>query len=348
MPFGAGVIQHMNYAQTVGTPPVNQTESRVQTYQLEIPLSSVWPQQNRFDWSLLESWLDVWSAGGKTTTVCVKVIPSGQESSPWAASCIPPWMLTQGIQQLQLNYGGIQTWPVLWDPIFQSLYAQFVSAFAQQYDGDPRIEWVLIGTGPFCCSKVVEATLWSDPPSVQAIRAAGYSDAAWFSACREFAKIYASRFQRTTLMFGISEYINRGYNEAAGFDHLTLGNNVASLPAISGGRPAVGLFYHDLRGTAYWSASNWPAYFAALGNTCPIALGLDNAASPSPGTLATYGDPLVTAEYAFGGGSTGLPSINTTYYELYTADVGAANPAKNNYQPAFDNSLTWVSHHLGF
>ena len=341
MPFGSGVIQHMNYAQTVGSPPVNLAEPRVRIYQLELPLSALWPQEKKYDWSLLENWLNRWTVGGKRATVCVKFVPSGQENSPWAAGCLPAWLAAR-VQTVTVNFGTPQVWPVVWDPAFQALFAEFVQAFARRYDGDDRVEWVLIGTGVFCSSKAAPPPVFNDPG--QALQQAGYTDANFFNGCLQIAQTYANAFSKTWLMFGTSEYVNGQRIEMQGFDHLTLAKEVVGLAVPSGAtRPKVGLFYHNLRGTDNWKLGPWPAALAALSQQSPLALGLDNAASASAQEQQIYGNPITTAQYGFGGGSTGIPPLPTDYYELYADDVSAAVAYNQNYQPDFDTALTWLA-----
>jgi len=129
------------------------------------------PNDPSFNWGPIESYLN--SFVGKTTTykngkvvkrpvgVQIQLLAGGCESSDTPKSCrglqLPDWL----IDEIEDNGGTIPAhiprgeqcgkayYPPWRDETFQKRWAQMMLAFGKKYDGDPRLAFIHIATGPY-------------------------------------------------------------------------------------------------------------------------------------------------------------------------------------------------------
>lgn len=88
--------------------------------------------------------------------------------------------------------------PKYWDPIYQTKYEAFISAFAAQFDGDPNIEYIQIGVGKFGETQPCDD---QDNAYVSAALAAdGHSDYTWPYIVNDITDIYDRHFSQTQLL----------------------------------------------------------------------------------------------------------------------------------------------------
>lgn len=104
------------------------------------------PKEGQFDWSPLENFLAGWGKAGK---VCnIGVMCANTHSRAPEGYVTPKWVFDAGAKKIEMvldpkrstaGTAGKKVAPVFDDPVFLAKYANFLRAFAQRYDGDPRI-----------------------------------------------------------------------------------------------------------------------------------------------------------------------------------------------------------------
>jgi alpha-glucosidase len=113
---------------------------------MRLDWASVEPQEGQYDWTALDRFLDSWGRLGK---VCnVGVMCANTHSRAPEGYVTPKWVFGAGAKKIEIMLNpdqsttgtpGKKVAPVFDDPIFLEKFANFLRAFANRYDGDPRI-----------------------------------------------------------------------------------------------------------------------------------------------------------------------------------------------------------------
>ncbi|MBE0540013.1 MAG: DUF4832 domain-containing protein [Verrucomicrobia bacterium] len=108
--------------------------------------ASVEPREGEFNWSALDRFLESWGRLGKVCNVGVMCANThGRDPEGYVT---PRWVFDAGAKKIEITLNpdqsttgtpGRKIAPVFDDPIFLAKFANFLRAFAQRYDGDPRI-----------------------------------------------------------------------------------------------------------------------------------------------------------------------------------------------------------------
>jgi hypothetical protein len=329
---GSGLFEHMNWNQLNNAPKANINNPYVAGAEIHLPWSMLEPAKGTFNYQLLDRFLAAWAAVGKKVVLSIKTSPDGAETNPYGGSSTPQWVYAEGAKYVTVDKKGItQQIPLAWDPVFLREYQTFVNQFAARYDGNPALEYIIVGPGVFNSTRAIY------PGDIGLFRQAGYTDKVWYDTNVKIMGYYEKAFQGTHLALGMSPFINdrrqgQEYNEF----------KLARLAAQQG----MYIDFHDLKATADWVNSPYPQFFASLGTSTKIALGMDNPTSDSESVEARYGDPVTNVQYAFGGVN-GLPPINTYYIEFYLHDVTAATRGSPTFQNEYYDAmlLAWEDFH---
>ncbi len=333
IPFGYGIFEHMHWKEMKNKPGANIENPYLAGALFHIPWAALEPEKGRLDTRMLDDLLNTWSKKGKKIILYIKIAPaSHKERNPWVESSTPLWVYEAGGRYVESTKKDIyQRFPLYWDPVFLKEHERFIGELAKRYDGHPGIEFILVGPGAFGTTRV------SYPQVIKKFRAAGYTDKKWFETLEKIMDIYKKAFKITPLALGVAPFVKDPDDEDRQYNHFA----IAKLAAEKG----FYLFYHNLRGTDHWLKSPYPRFFASLGSKTKIALGLDNPSSLNEKLRKTYGDPLTTVQYAFGG-LKDLPMINTRYIVLYEPDVEAATPDSKRHKKEYEDAMRWVLERL--
>jgi alpha-glucosidase len=108
--------------------------------------SSLEPQEGQYDWSMIDRFLDSW---GRLGRVCnLGVMCANTHSRAPEGYVTPKWVFDAGAKKIEIMLNPTQSTtgtpgkkvaPVFDDPIFLEKFSNFLRAFAQRYDGDPRL-----------------------------------------------------------------------------------------------------------------------------------------------------------------------------------------------------------------
>ncbi|MCL4787435.1 MAG: DUF4832 domain-containing protein [Verrucomicrobia bacterium] len=113
---------------------------------MRLDWASVEPREGEFNWGALDRFLESWGRLGK---VCnVGVMCANTHGGDPEGYVTPRWVFDAGAKKIEITLNpdqsttgtpGKKIAPVFDDPIFLAKFANFLRAFAQRYDGDPRI-----------------------------------------------------------------------------------------------------------------------------------------------------------------------------------------------------------------
>jgi hypothetical protein len=113
---------------------------------MRLDWASVEPQEGQFNWTALDRFLDAWGRLGK---VCnIGVMCANTHGRDLEGYVTPRWVFDAGAKKVEIVLNpdrsttgtpGKKIAPVFDDPVFLDKFANFLRAFAQRYDGDPRI-----------------------------------------------------------------------------------------------------------------------------------------------------------------------------------------------------------------
>ncbi len=144
-----------------------------------------------FDWSVVDEWLDAQAALGKMANIGFSVY----DGRCCGGSVIPPWMIWENENSVVRCDAMNWAIPRYWDPYFLQQYNEFIQAFAQRYDNDPRVAWVEIGTGIFGEAKP------ADQGDLQCLLDAGLTPELWVETSMNIMDMFAQAFQNTALLY---------------------------------------------------------------------------------------------------------------------------------------------------
>jgi ELWxxDGT repeat protein len=322
---GNGMFEHMTALQVSQRPDAHISDPRIAGAEIHLPWAELEPSKGTFDFSSLDQMLSLWGGAGKKITFDVKTALAGGESGPYQESATPQWVYDEGAAYVVSTSTGVtQKIPVYWDPVFLQEYQKFVNQLAAHCDGNPAIEYLIVGPGVFDTTRVIY------PADMNVFQQVGYTAALWYQTNVQIMGMYQHAFRMSHLALGMAP-LDSAMNPDAQYNEF----NLARLAA----REGMYIYYHNLYGNDTWVNSPYPQFFASLGTSTKIDLGMDNPTSGSSSFQQTYGDPVSCVQYAFGGVN-GLPPNNTYYMEWYLDDVDAATPGSTTYQPIYDTALT--------
>lgn len=332
---GYGFFEDMHYPDLTNNPTANIQNPYLSGPVFHFPWAQLEPNKNQLDTKVLDNVLSLWSGRKKKIILLIKIASGGAEKNPWANSSTPKWVYAEGAKSVIVTVKGItQQIPLYWDPIFQQEYQRFLNLFARRYDGNPSIEFIIVGPGVFGTTRVVY------PKDIKIFRKVGYTDQVWYEAIDKIQQLYQQAFHKTPLALGMGPFIGKNTIEDPKYNHWSIAQLAARRGFI--------LYYHNLKGTSDWyspvpvppgaSWNTYPEFFASFGSRVKIALGRDNPSSGRAQALEKYGDPVRAVKYAFGG-IDGIPVINTYYIVFYEKDVAAGTTGDTNFQQRYKEAM---------
>jgi len=157
-----------------------------------------------YDWTQLETAIKKWSDHGKKAIVRISTCgqkgwtsspPSGFYA-PKAAQGTPQYVFDAGVSKYVVKNSTV---PQYWNSTFVSNFQKFVKAFAAQYDGDSRIEFIqtAVGMGGECKPDTTGKS--GSEPLTSNLKSIGFSNDIWFQFIQNVADTYHSAFTRTKL-----------------------------------------------------------------------------------------------------------------------------------------------------
>lgn len=322
---GNGMFERMTWMQMSQRPDAHISDPRIAGVEIHLPWAQLEPSKGTFDFSALDQMLSLWGGAGKKVTFDVKTAPAGAESGTYAGSATPQWVYNEGAAYVVSNCTGVsEQIPVYWDPVFLREYQRFVEQLAAHCDGNPAIEYVIVGPGVFDTTRLIY------PADLGLFQQVGYTAAQWYQTNARIMGMYQQAFNFSHLALGMAPL--------DGINNPDPQYNQFSLAQLAA-REGMTVYYHNLYGNSTWTNSAYPQFFASLGTSTKIGLGMDNPTSANAAYQQTYGDPVSCVQNAFGGVN-GLAANNTYYMEWYLEDVDAATPGSTVYQPIYDSALT--------
>lgn len=164
-----------------------------------VPWSSIEPARGVFDFSALEEYVSFWAGHGKGV-----ILKNGVLGFNGAGVAMPGWIDEEGVPYFQFmareDDPVFTTMPLVWDSaVFMELYEEYVAALAAQYDGDPRIDFVWIGTGQHGYT-----TADSSAGGAEALPENGWTPEEWETYLHDVIDLYARHFEVTPLVLAAS------------------------------------------------------------------------------------------------------------------------------------------------
>ncbi len=144
--------------------------------------SAVETQPGRYDWSLVDQWLDFQVRSGKVGGIPISTF-NGRCCG--GINALPEYLRRpETLIQVAPNW----SIPNYWHPDYQNAYRNFIYAFGQRYRNDPRLEWVAIATG------IYGETRAADYQDIDALRQKGITSQMWVDYVNKVADWYLDAF----------------------------------------------------------------------------------------------------------------------------------------------------------
>ena len=172
---------------------------------LIINWSTLCPEENKYDFSIIDKALAYWGSKGKKVILNVGAVGFPiRYAGGSLQSATPEWVLKK-VSTYQKNVRvlpwtpdkskqeALTTLPSYFDPRFVEETRKLVKLLGERYDGNPALETVRIGTG----------ILGEDNGTFDGLKAAipGWSKSNWLNYCRQMTDIYETAFQKSQLEF---------------------------------------------------------------------------------------------------------------------------------------------------
>lgn len=156
--------------------------------------ATVEPALGQYNWSFLDTGIDLARANGKKIGISVD-----------AGVYTPSWVYSLGAKTFTLSYGRM---PAPWDPVFRTYWAEFLKQLASRYDNDRQLTFVTMA-GP---GRSVESFFALSGAEVAALNASAGIQG-WITAANQNTDSYANAFARTPF-FSATGVPARGYDDA--------------------------------------------------------------------------------------------------------------------------------------
>ncbi len=288
--------------------------------------SAVETLPGRYDWSIIDTWLDFQSRQGKVGGIpistfngrcCggVNALPAYLRQPPTVLEVAPGWYI-----------------PNYWHPDYLKAYRNFIFAFGQRYRNDPRLEWVAIATG------IYGETRAADYQDIDALRQMGITSQMWVDYVNQVADWYLEAFSENGQLKKVL------LQQAATYTFSPVERAQIQLYAVQKG---IGLSLNSLL------PQQNGAYYGENG-TCNLC-GLYDVVSlyqeQVPLAFETYQMLLCNETYVYWGMLNGLDK-HPTYLRLNTDlfyTVPPWEPPKDGSRDKVENLriFAWVSRYLG-
>ncbi len=150
------------------------------------------PAPDVYRWHAVESWIEKSVAGGKPVALGVNtydgVLDGGDHTPGWVYDHIP---------DARLVCPDGWTMPKFWDARWQEQFERFIAAFADRYDGDPRVAWVEISVGVY--GETAPESFTQRWYVNNCLKPAGLNSILWEETVKRITDIYVRHFQSTPL-----------------------------------------------------------------------------------------------------------------------------------------------------
>jgi hypothetical protein len=213
--------------------PSNETHPLLDGAVLLVRWPETQPAPGLFDWSLIDSRLAEWSAGGKPALL--KTAPYGQ--TPITGDLegdndqTPQWLYGMGIPRISFEGGGVAggatvSVPQVWAPKFYPLYEAFLREIALRFDSDTRVAGYIVGIG-----HLGNLTAQPSAGGNDAFQATGWTVDIWERHAKRVIAI-ATRLPTTKPVYvQFSPLLAQDFQV---IDHLAAGKRIATYAAARG------------------------------------------------------------------------------------------------------------------
>lgn len=188
-PFPAGVIRlfSTNVSKPGNSPSWNN--ANIDGMRLRPLWSDIQKDPDIYDWSNVDSVLDLAAQHGKTIGLSVTA----------GVSC-PQWVYDKGAIKYKLRDKSGQFMSIPWDAGFLDSWLPFIQAMGDRYDGNPNLRYVVIsGLG-----QSIETHLSKSAADDKALGVLGGQEA-WVAAAQQIITAYADAFPQTPFFLTASK-----------------------------------------------------------------------------------------------------------------------------------------------
>jgi len=212
------------------------------TVYFRVPWAFLEPEENKYDWSVIDTPAQRWIDKGKRIAIRVTC------SENWMRFATPQWVKDAGAKGYEYDFkkgriNGGQSWdPDFSDPVFINKLENFLSAMAKLYDGNPNVAFIDIGS----------FGLWGEGHTHMSSQQPSHHK---FSTLKKHIDLHLKYFKNTLLCIN-DDFVN---------GHKTVGSNPIIDYAISKGLclrddsilvdPAPNSSYHSEIAQHFWPRS---------------------------------------------------------------------------------------------
>jgi len=156
------------------------------TVYLRVPWAYVQPEEERYNWALLDTPAQRWIAKGKRVAFRITC------SENWMPYATPEWVKKAGAKGYFYEFGkgrkeSAGTWdPDFGDPVFLEKLDQFLARMATRYDGNPNVAFIDIGS----------YGMWGEGHTHMSSQV---PEAQSFAILKQHIDLYVKHFKRTLL-----------------------------------------------------------------------------------------------------------------------------------------------------
>ena len=181
--FGAGIYAARDYLDL--NPAVYPLVGSHRTFYWD----ELEPVKGQYDWWRIQNFIDAMTAQGKKASFGLSTY-----SGDFGGLAVPAWYVA-GNPGAFVTCNGTHKIPMYWNNNYINNYGDFVAALGQQFDGNPNVAWIQIGTGLY----------GENQPSHDrydlCLQSAGLDAITWANTSFAITDLYLQAFDQTPVLF---------------------------------------------------------------------------------------------------------------------------------------------------
>ena len=338
-PLGYGIFQKIHYDDRMNNPTKNIENPCLSGVEVIFNWTELEPENGKFRWELIDSAIEPWVKKDKQVILSFRTVQK-KGTNPTQRSATPSWVYSSGVSKIE---GDGTNWPIYWDKKFLEKYEEFIKSLAERYDGNPNIEFIIMGVGQFGGTKI------SGVKKILAeYKKNGYTEEVWSETIKKIINLYKKHFKKTPIALVLSPFHRYG-DKSEEFIYP-----IAEYAAAQG----VYLYNHSLTGNPDFVNNPFIPLYAKVNKITKIILGPDgpvykkNLTEKSDkesqeesqsqkkkekrrgGSRKGRGQIRDVIENSFGGVSK-IPLTHVSYLIFYASDISTATKGSNIYDGTF-------------
>ena len=285
------------------------------------------PAEGEFDWQVYDEAIQKAQSVGKKAVLALSISGYGGWNNPNAADGVPVWVYENGeglgVDYLEWNGPPYTKYPIFWSENIKTHFQTLIEKFGARYNNHPCVEYVIIGLYP-------EMNLGKDANNLQQDWLnAGYTDSLYENTVKWYIDLYTKNFPDTQFSLACLSSKPIGTMSTSRFEELR-----NTISAYLNSIPNGGIENNAMRDLSSWGfIQQWFREYYQTTYITYEAVDKSDVAGGRGGNFRFMLENGLTA--------------HADYFQLYYEDILIATPGTPDYDPEYENALTFAAKQIG-